>query len=107
MEEGAAVISLEKIFLWESEQNGLYSELIKSFMENGKAIPGSIAVEYLKCRLKAEDRRGNIVVKGFPNSVNQLECWNEEVGDSIRISEIILYEFNRTDVDLYYKEKSR
>ena len=63
MEEGAAVISLEKIFLWESEQNGLYSELIKSFMENGKAIPGSIAVEYLKCRLKAEDRRGNIVVK--------------------------------------------
>ena len=72
MKEGAAVINLEKIFLWESEQNGLYSELMKSFVENGKPIPGNIAVEYLKSRLKTENRSGNIIIKGFPNSLNQL-----------------------------------
>ena len=69
------MISLDKLFIWESEQNGLYSELIKSYLEMGKPIPGNIAVEFLVSRIKSENRRGNIIIKGFPNSLQQLECW--------------------------------
>lgn len=76
------------------KQNGLYAELIESFIKIGKPVSGTVATRVLVERIMEEKKSNLILVEGYPNSLEQLQCWEEEVGDYMDVLLIVLHSQN-------------
>ena len=86
------------LYKQEVKEQNLYSELIDSYITAGtfcrylgQPVPGEIAVRILLKNLYIL-KDSLIVVKGFPNSAEQLLVWEEEVGEQMPLPKTIYFE---------------
>jgi UMP-CMP kinase len=66
-------------------------KLIKEYMAEGKIIPYKITIELIKAKILELSSKGfnKFLLDGFPRNNENLEGWNEIVGDSIKLKFVI------------------
>jgi len=58
---------------------------IESYISKGDLVPGPIAVNLIKKNILNEDRNQVVILDGYPRNQSNIDCWNEVVGDEIKI----------------------
>jgi len=68
-----------------------HSELIKEYQIEGKIVPAEITIGSLKSKISELNSSGvyNILLDGFPCNSENLEYWNQIVGDSVKLEYVI------------------
>jgi UMP-CMP kinase len=65
--------------------------LINKYQEEGKIVPSEITIDLIKSKIAELNSQGinKILLDGFPRNDENLEKWNEIIGDSIELKFVI------------------
>ncbi|KAK8794813.1 hypothetical protein WA158_001794 [Blastocystis sp. Blastoise] len=70
------------------------ADLIREYIREGKIVPGHITINLLWKKIQSNVNNGhpNMIIDGFPRSMENLNDWNEIVGDKANLLFILLLE---------------
>lgn len=75
----------------EQKHNGINAELIQDYITAGRLVPSEILVRLVKKAIR-DKGNGIFLLDGFPRSSDNIEAWDEEIGSTVNIRNMIYFE---------------
>ena len=77
-----------------SNPNSKHGELINSYMKEGKLVPPEIPTQLLKAKMEELQKvnKNKFLIDGFPRSYQNLEFWNNIIGDYVDLQFVLFLE---------------
>merc|ERR1719433_794794 len=76
-------------------------EMINNIIKEGKLVPSSITVKLLLKAMSTAKSDGKtcFLIDGFPRGIENLNVWNEQAGDSVKVCGILFYDANEEELE--------
>lgn len=68
-----------------------YGELIENYIRDGKIVPVEITCSLLEHAMNKSNRK-YFLIDGFPRNINNLNGWNQQIGDKAKILFVLFIE---------------
>lgn len=76
----------------EEKHKGLNDTLINEYITAGKLVPSEILVRLIQKAVRKEGSKNAFLLDGFPRSGDNIEAWQEEIGPTVKIRNMIFFE---------------
>jgi adenylate kinase len=81
------------------DPNSKDGELINSYIKDGKIVPVAITVKLIQKAMSAAMDKTCFLIDGFPRNLDNVNGWNEVVGDSADLAGCLFYEATEEELE--------
>jgi len=100
-------LSVGDLLRAEKTTGSALAQEIDNCMKEGKLVPSEVPVKLLKQAIDSAPKGTNFLIDGFPRNRENIDVWNQIVGDSVEIRKILYFDCSFETMEKRILERSK